>query len=45
MSWTLPNLLTETRNPASAEIDALPTLDMLRVINAADREVPVSVER
>src|SRR6185503_456010 len=32
-------------NPASAEIDALPTLDMLRVINAADREVPVSVER
>jgi len=38
-------LLTETRNPASAEIDALPTLDMLRVINAADREVPVSVER
>ena len=45
MSWTLPNLLTETRNPASAEIDALPTLDMLRVINAADREVAVSVER
>jgi len=38
-------LLTETRNPASAEIDALPTLDMLGVINAADREVPVSVER
>jgi N-acetylmuramic acid 6-phosphate etherase len=37
--------LTETRNPASAEIDALPTLDMLRVINAADREVAVSVER
>jgi N-acetylmuramic acid 6-phosphate etherase len=45
VSRTLPNLLTETRNPASAEIDALPTLDMLRVINAADREVAVSVER
>jgi N-acetylmuramic acid 6-phosphate etherase len=45
MSRTLPNLLTETRNPASAEIDALPTLDMLRVINAADREVALSVER
>jgi N-acetylmuramic acid 6-phosphate etherase len=41
----LPNLLTETRNPASAGIDALPTLDMLRVINAADREVALSVER
>ena len=45
MSRTLPNLLTETRNPASAEIDALPTLDMLRVINAADQEVALSVER
>jgi N-acetylmuramic acid 6-phosphate etherase len=41
----LPNLLTETRNPASAGIDALPTLDMLRVINASDREVALSVER
>jgi N-acetylmuramic acid 6-phosphate etherase len=41
----LTNLLTETRNPASAEIDALPTLEMLRVINAADQEVALSVER
>jgi N-acetylmuramic acid 6-phosphate etherase len=38
------DLLTEARNSASAEIDALPTLDMLRVINAADREVALSVE-
>ncbi len=39
------NLLTEARNPLSAEIDALPTLEMLRVINAADREIAASVER
>ncbi|HEY6989209.1 MAG TPA: hypothetical protein VH369_12530, partial [Bryobacteraceae bacterium] len=39
------DLLTEARNPASAEIDALPTIEMLHVINAADREVALSVER
>ena len=38
-------LLTEAQNPASAAIDSLSTLDMLRVINAADREVALSVER
>lgn len=41
----IEDLLTETRNPASAAIDALPTLDMLRVINAADQEVALSVQR
>jgi N-acetylmuramic acid 6-phosphate etherase len=41
----LSDLLTETSNPASAEIDALPTREMLRVINAADQEVALSVER
>jgi N-acetylmuramic acid 6-phosphate etherase len=41
----IEDLLTETRNPASAVIDELPTLDMLRVINAADQEVAGSVER
>src|SRR5690348_7908373 len=41
----LPHLLTEARNAASAEIDALPTVEMLQVINAADREVALSVER
>ena len=39
------DLLTETPNPASATIDALPTLDMLRVINAADQAIAVAVER
>jgi len=41
----LHDLLTETSNPASASIDALSTRDMLRVINAADQEVALSVER
>jgi N-acetylmuramic acid 6-phosphate etherase len=38
------DLLTEARNPASQSIDALPTLDMLAVINAADKEVALAVE-
>jgi N-acetylmuramic acid 6-phosphate etherase len=37
--------LTEAQNPASAGIDSLSTLEMLRVINAADQEVALSVER
>jgi N-acetylmuramic acid 6-phosphate etherase len=39
------DLLTEAENPASARIDALPTLDVLRVINAADQEVALAVQR
>jgi N-acetylmuramic acid 6-phosphate etherase len=39
------DLLTEAPNPTSATIDALPTLDMLRVINAADQAVAAAVER
>ncbi|MBV8811556.1 MAG: N-acetylmuramic acid 6-phosphate etherase [Acidobacteriaceae bacterium] len=39
------DLTTEARNPASESIDALPTLEMLRVINAADQEVALAVER
>jgi N-acetylmuramic acid 6-phosphate etherase len=38
-------LVTEAQNPASAGIDALPTIDMLRVINTADQEVAIAVER
>jgi N-acetylmuramic acid 6-phosphate etherase len=45
MSRMPHNLLTETQNPASAEIDALPVIDMLRVINTADQEVALAVER
>ena len=39
------DLLTETQNPASIAIDALPTIDMLRVINDADQEVALAVQR
>jgi len=39
----LEDLSTESQNPASAQIDRLSTIDMLRVINAADREVAGSV--
>jgi len=38
-------LLTEAQNPASAAIDSLPTLDILRVINVADQQVALAVER
>lgn len=39
------DLTTEAANPASAAIDALPTDEMLRVINAADQDVATAVER
>ncbi|MDN3355569.1 N-acetylmuramic acid 6-phosphate etherase [Actinomadura sp. DC4] len=34
---------TEVRNPRTTEIDVLPTLDMLRLINAEDARVPGAV--
>ncbi len=37
--------LTEQANPASANIDALPTEDVLRIVNAEDRKVAEAVER
>jgi N-acetylmuramic acid 6-phosphate etherase len=36
-------LLTEQPNPATARIDNLPTLEMLRVINAEDRKIAEAV--
>ncbi len=39
------DLLTEQQNPASASIDELPTSEMLGVINAADQQVALAVER
>jgi N-acetylmuramic acid 6-phosphate etherase len=39
----LGDLLTEGQNPASSHIDSLPTAEMLKVINAADREVAYAV--
>jgi len=41
----LDNLLTEQPNPASAHIDSLSTIEMLRVINSEDRKVAEAVER
>jgi len=34
---------TEVRNPRTTEIDVLPTLEMLRLINAEDARVPGAV--
>jgi N-acetylmuramic acid 6-phosphate etherase len=41
----LEKLLTEQRNPASADIDARPVEDVLRIINAEDQKVAGAVER
>lgn len=41
----LAALPTELRNPASAHIDELPTLDMVRVINEEDAQVASAVAR
>ncbi|HUA59395.1 MAG TPA: N-acetylmuramic acid 6-phosphate etherase [Verrucomicrobiae bacterium] len=41
----LEKLLTEQANPASASIDALPTEQVLRVINEEDQRVAAAVER
>ena len=41
----LEELLTEQQNPASASIDALPTEEALRIINAEDRTIAAAVER
>ena len=43
MAGDLAALLTEQTNPASARIDGLPTVEMLRVINDEDRRVAESV--
>jgi N-acetylmuramic acid 6-phosphate etherase len=40
----LRDLLTEAQNPASAAIDELSTIDMLRVINTADQDVAIAVQ-
>ncbi len=39
------HLVTETSNPASAQIDSLTTSEMLSVINTADQEVALAVQR
>src|SRR5277367_4658100 len=41
----LDQLLTEARNPATENLDQLSTLDMLRTMHAADRDVLTAVEQ
>ncbi|MEZ8582281.1 N-acetylmuramic acid 6-phosphate etherase [Vibrio splendidus] len=44
MKIDLNRLVTESRNPASADIDTLSTIDMLAVINKEDQRVALAVE-
>ncbi|MDN0118787.1 N-acetylmuramic acid 6-phosphate etherase [Yersinia frederiksenii] len=44
MKINLSSMVTESRNPASSQIDTLSTLDMLMVINNEDKKVPFAVE-
>lgn len=44
MQINLKKMITESRNPASADIDTLSTLDVLTVINQEDKKVPLAVE-
>jgi N-acetylmuramic acid 6-phosphate etherase len=41
----LDELLTEARNPATANLDQLETLDLLRTMHTADRDVLTAVDR
>lgn len=45
MNLDLTQLVTESRNPASADIDTLSTLEMLQVINHEDQLVALAVEK
>ncbi|NNN45371.1 MULTISPECIES: N-acetylmuramic acid 6-phosphate etherase [unclassified Vibrio] len=45
MKMDLTQWITESRNPASATIDTLSTLDMLRIINQEDQKVALAVEK
>lgn len=39
------NLITEARNPATFDIDSKSTLEILRLINAEDKKVPLAIEK
>lgn len=45
MKIDLSQMVTESRNPASAEIDTLSTLEMLQVINQEDQKVALAVSK
>ena len=40
----LRRIATEQRNPRTAHIDELPTIDMVRLINSEDKKVAEAVE-
>jgi len=42
---TLAKLLTEQRNPASMNLDSMSTEEILRLLNAQDKLVPLAVEK
>ncbi|AHM72113.1 N-acetylmuramic acid 6-phosphate etherase [Yersinia hibernica] len=44
MKINLSSMVTESRNPASAQIDTLSALEILKVINNEDKKVPFAVE-
>lgn len=44
MKIDLSRLVTESRNPASTEIDTLSTIEMLQVINEEDQKVALAVK-
>ena len=41
----LERLQTEQRNPRTKNIDCLPTLDVMRLLNAEDKTVPLAIEK
>ncbi len=41
----IQNLITEARNPATMEIDSKSVEEILRLINAEDKKVPLAVEK
>lgn len=43
MEWSM--IKTEERNQRTANIDSLPTLDMIRLINDEDKKIALAVER
>jgi N-acetylmuramic acid 6-phosphate etherase len=45
LSDTLAKLLTEQRNPASVNLDRMSTEEILRLLNAQDKLVPIAVEK
>ncbi|MBS9434289.1 N-acetylmuramic acid 6-phosphate etherase [Photorhabdus hainanensis] len=45
MKINLNSMVTESRNPVSANIDTLPTLEMLKLINDEDKKVALAVEQ